>query len=85
MEACQSLYFLCEKISAMNWREKQFFQEIHKRGKETFLQRIRKIEIPQNVPREDSWQEQAEKWNWSHMGALVRNETKKEMSYGSVV
>ena len=85
MERCQALYLLNQKTGEGNWREKNFERELLRQEKEILLPKIRKVEIPQTANREINWRTLAEKWTWGQLGELIRQDRKKENSYGAVM
>lgn len=85
MEQCQVLYLLNEKAGEGTWREKIFERELLRQEKESLLQKIRKVEIPQNSNREITWNTLVEKWIWGQLGEMLRQGRKKENSYGTVM
>ena len=72
MESCQELYILTEKQEIRNYRESMFLEEMNRRGKSSFLQRIMWTEIPIGFTRTYSWRQITKQWLWSSLGDLLR-------------
>ena len=85
MEECKRLYLLCGKEPDGCWREEVFSRELSHFERETLLQKLQKIEIPQISSREMTWRALAEKWNWGHMGAYLRSTLEKEVPRGTAM
>ena len=85
MEQCKQVYFLSAKQVSGSWREAAFWGELSRQEKEVLLQKIRKIEIPENSFRELEWKSLVEKWNWGYIGELLRQEIEREKDHGTVV
>ena len=83
MEQCQDFYLLCTNEDSDGWRENVFFQEMNRRGKENFTQRIHRIEIPTNFTKEIEWKALMQKWRWNHMGEKLRHLVEKEKIHGT--
>ena len=83
MEQCQDFYLLCTNEGGDGWRETVFFQEMNRRGKEIFTQRIHKIEIPTNLTKEIGWRALMQKWRWNHIGERLRHLVEKENIHGA--
>lgn len=85
MEQCQRIYMLCGKEPGGCWREEVFSKELARLERGTLLQKLQKIEIPQNSSREVNWRALVEKWNWGHMGEYFRGTIEKEVPRGEAV
>lgn len=82
MELCDQFYFLVEKKEELGWREKSFIEELKRRGKEVFLEKIYWVDIPSSFVRERSWKELTKGWLWSEFGDQFREIYWMEKKHG---
>ena len=85
MEQCQQFYLLGAKDLSGRWREEAFLQELSRLGKETLLQRIKRIELPTLSERTVSWNALPEKWSCGHLGEQLRRMMEKEKVHGAAM
>ena len=85
LEACQTVYMLCESENTENWREAVFSRTLLRQEKRELMQKIRKIQIPTASNRETTWRALVDKWSWGSIGELLRQGMKKEITYGAVM
>lgn len=74
MNGCDECYFLTSKENSAGWREKAFREVLEKRGKEDFFRRVKRFEVPTVYGTDEDWQQLAEKWRWSQVGDILREE-----------
>lgn len=73
MEQCEEFYLLTDKREEISWREQMFHDELRRRGKETFLQQITKVEMPKHFcGMSMNWRSLVQQWRWSMVGDCLR-------------
>lgn len=83
MESCQQIHILTEKKGEPNYREHSFLEEMHRRGKEEFLQKIIWTEIFTETMRTGSWKQISKQWLWGSIGDLLREKYWVEYTDGT--
>lgn len=83
MEQCQDFYLLSADDSGESRREKVFFQELKRRGKENFAEKINRIVLPTNAAKELKWQDLMQKWRWNSVGEQLHHLSEKEKIHGA--
>lgn len=71
-EMCDYLYLPYAKGETGSWREKQFIEEMERKGKNDVFHRICRIEIPPVSGGDGDWERIAEQWKWGSMGDGLR-------------
>lgn len=79
---CDTCFFLYSKGDAGIWREKQFIDEIERRGKEDVLHRINRMEIPPISGGDGGWEKVTDQWKWGSMGDGIRKLIREEKVLG---
>lgn len=72
MELCDDFYLLTAKKDSTTWREKAFREEMRMHGKEEFLQKIKRVEIPHVFFANQTWYPLAHQWRWNPIGDNLR-------------
>lgn len=85
MEQCHRFYLLHGKDHMEGWREDSFFRELQNCGKMELMQKVEKVEIPTTTATGKTWKTIADEWYWNSFGELIRQRSKKEFDYGSVM
>lgn len=73
MDRCQTFYCLEEKGNLSPWREFVFCQEMKRRGKERFLQKIIRMELVSSPGKEQTWKHISQQWLWGTVGNQLRD------------
>lgn len=79
---CDTCFFLYSRGDVGIWREKQFVEEIERRGKEDVLNRIHRMEIPSISSGDGGWEKVADQWKWGSMGDGLRKLIREESALG---
>lgn len=72
MYSCEKFYLLEKAEDWMSWREQGFFEEMERREKIDFFNRIFRIKIPTFSCSDGDWESLAEKWEWGQLGDKAR-------------
>lgn len=84
-EAFDACYFLYPKGDGGGWRERCYIEEMERRGKDDFLHRITRIEIPAVSGADADWEGVVEQWKWNNVGNIVRKIIWEETGCGQAV
>lgn len=73
MEICDDFYMLVSKYHTMSAREKDFQKELKRKGKDVFIQQIKRIEMPYvHLKDYSDWKKVLQQWRWSEVGDMLR-------------
>lgn len=82
LDAC---YFLYPKGDGGIWRERNYIEEMERRGKDDVLHRITRVEIPAVSGADADWEGIVEQWKWNNVGNVVRKLVWEEIGGGQAV
>jgi len=77
MDSCQEFHMLETKETTNSWRERDFINEMERKGKNSFLNRIVRIKVPTISCGTGDWIKQAQRWLWSELGDHVRGSSRR--------
>lgn len=81
-EMFDAFYLLYPKGDAGTWREKCYVEEMERRGKDEFLHRIHRIEVPAVLGTDEDWDNLSEQWKWNAVGNVLRKLIWEETAVG---
>lgn len=84
-DVLDTCYLLCPKGDSGGWREKSYIEEMERRGKDDFLHRITRIEVPAVFGADVEWDRVSEQWKWSAVGDVLRKLIREETYLGQTV
>ena len=84
-DLCDRMFLLDTKDVAGEWRLQQFAGEAERKGEQSVLHRIQRIEIPSISGEDKEWRRLCERWRWSNLGSLLRKIVAKEKPIGEVM
>ena len=85
MQALDACYFLYPKGDGGSWRERNYIEEMERRGKDDVLHRITRIEVPAVSGADADWEGIVEQWKWNNVGTIVRKIVWEEAGCGQAV
>lgn len=76
LRQCQEIHLMGRQNGLCRWREKEFREELKRRGYEAVLNRMRRIEVPTTIIPVTSCERLVEQWKWNELGDMIRGETR---------
>lgn len=80
--SCQEVYLMKSRGGLGQWREKEFYAELAKRGDDNVSKRLREIQIPLMATPMISCERLVEQWKWNEFGDSIRQIVPEVMSLG---
>lgn len=82
MNACNQVYLMGKNRGILKWREKEFYEELSRRGYGTLQEQILRVELPLFTSPVTTCQRMIQEWKWDELGDYIRRMLPREVSLG---